>query len=90
MSSINNFHDVIAALVDLEDELSPIAKTIALFRIAIDYGSQSLGIATMVHLMSKMLTVTLAIMIGNNEATYESLLEEFKEYEDILNNDRRR
>jgi|ETNvirome_6_1000_1030641.scaffolds.fasta_scaffold138217_2 hypothetical protein len=83
MSSINNFHDVIAALVDLEDELSPIAKTIALFRIAIDYGSQSLGIATMVHLMSKMLTVTLAIMIGNNEATYESLLEEFKEYERV-------
>ena len=36
-----------------------------------------MGIPTLTYLMSRLLTVTLGVMVGDKDATYDDILEEF-------------
>ncbi len=60
-------------------DVSHAARTIAVFRAAIEYGVSSMGFPLSTYLMSKLLTVTLGIMAGDESATYEDILDDFEE-----------
>jgi len=57
--------------------VSPIARTVALFRVAIEYGAVQIGLPTLAYLLSRILTITLGIATGDEEAKYDDILEEF-------------
>jgi hypothetical protein len=60
--------------------VSPIARTVALFRVAIEYGAVHMGLPMLSYMMSRLLTITLGVATGEEETTsYESILEEFDE-----------
>jgi hypothetical protein len=60
--------------------VSPIARTVALFRVAIEYGAVQMGLPMLSYMMSRLLTITLGVATGEEKTTsYESILEEFDE-----------
>ena len=59
-------------------EVSPTGRVVALFRVAVEYGAVQIGLPTLAYLMSKILTITLGIAGGDEEATYDNVLEEFE------------
>ena len=62
---------------DEELSLTPASKTIVLFRVAIESGAKELGLPRVVHIISRLMTVTIGILAGDEEANYDSILEDW-------------
>ena len=62
-----------------EYDISHVARTIAIFRVAIEYGVTTMGFPLLTYLMAKLLTVALGILAGDESATYEDILDDFEE-----------
>ena len=78
MSDINKFYaDMMNNTTTSKLNVSPAARVVALFRVAVEYGAVHMGIPTLTYLMSRLLTVTLGVMVGDKDATYDDILEEF-------------
>ena len=79
MNDIDSFYKEITNLVEGSPlEVSPTGRVVALFRVAVEYGAVQIGLPTLAYLMSKILTITLGIAGGDEEATYDNDLEEFE------------
>ena len=48
-----------------EYNITPVARTIAVFRVAVEYGVTTMGFPVLTYLMAKLLTVALGIMGGD-------------------------
>jgi hypothetical protein len=78
MADIDDFYaDIIGRVSDSKLDVSPSGRVVALFRVAVEYGAVHMGIPTLTYLMSRLLTVTLGVMVGDKDATYDDILEEF-------------
>ncbi len=66
-----------------EYEISDVARTIAVFRVAIEYGVTTMGFPVLTYLVAKLLTVALGIMAGDESATYEDILDDFEEEDQL-------
>ena len=66
-----------------EYEISDVARTIAVFRVAVEYGVTTMGFPVLTYLMAKLLTVALGIMAGDESATYEDILDDFEEEDQL-------
>ena len=79
MNDIDSFYKEMTNLVEGSPlEVSPTGRVVALFRVAVEYGAVQIGLPTLAYLMSKILTITLGIATGDEEATYDNILEEFE------------
>ena len=79
MNDIDSFYKEITNLVEESPlEVSPTGRVVALFRVAVEYGAVQIGLPTLSYLMSRILTITLGIATGDEEATYDNILEEFE------------
>jgi hypothetical protein len=66
-----------------EYDISHVARTIAIFRVAIEYGASSIGFPFLTYLMAKLLTVALGITAGDKSASYEDILDLFEEEDQL-------
>ena len=77
MTELDDFYEVLEEVTSKEKSLSPSAKTIALFRVAVEFGGAHMGFSRLTYLMSRLLTVTLGITAGDEESSFEEILEDF-------------
>ena len=78
MNDIDSFYKEMTNLVEGSPlDVSPTGRVVALFRVAVEYGAVQIGLPTLAYLMSRILTITLGIATGDEEAKYDDLLEEF-------------
>ena len=78
MTDIDSFYEEITNLVEGSPlEVSSTGRVVALFRVAVEYGAVQIGLPTLAYLMSRILTITLGIATGDEEAKYDDILEEF-------------
>jgi len=66
-----------------EYDVPDTARTVAVFRVAIEYGATTMGLPVLTYLMSKLLTVSLGIMSGDDSATYDNILDDFEENDQL-------
>ena len=79
MNDIDSFYKEMTNLVEGSPlDVSPTGRVVAVFRVAVEYGAVQIGLPTVAYLMSRILTITLGIAGGDEEATYDSVLEEFE------------
>ena len=79
MNDVDSFYKEITNLVEGSVlEVSPTGRVVALFRVAVEYGAVQIGLPAVAYLMSRILTITLGIATGDEEATYDNILEEFE------------
>ena len=79
MNDIDSFYKEMTNLVEGSPlDVSPTGRVVALFRVAVEYGAVQIGLPTLAYLMSRILTITLGIATGDEEATYDNILEEFE------------
>ena len=79
MTDIDSFYKEMRNLVEGSRlEVSPTGRVVALFRVAVEYGAVQIGLPTLAYLISRILTITLGIATGDEEATYDNILEEFE------------
>ena len=62
-------------------DITDATRTVALFRVGVEYGATTIGFPSMAFLMSKMLTTALGIMSGDETQTFEDILDDFQEQE---------
>ena len=78
MNDLDRFYREVCDLTEgFNGELSPVAKTVALFRVAIEYGVTHIGVDTLGYMMSRLLAITLGVGQGSSYTSYDSILEEF-------------
>ena len=69
---LNTFHNTMAGLLELEDDLSPIVKIVVLLRVLIQYGMECVGAESFVHIANGVMNAELS---EDDDATmhYEQL-----------------
>ena len=83
MNDLDRFYEEVCDLTEtFEGEVSEVRRTVALFRVAIEYGATHMGVPTLGYLMSRLLAVTLGVGHGSGYTTYDSILEEFDPEQD--------
>jgi hypothetical protein len=73
--NLNSFYEEVDKATYERGDLDPIGKSVVLFRVAIENGAAAVGILGILHVMSKLLTSTLAI--ADDEGSHEDFLENF-------------
>jgi len=73
------YRDVMARTDEELAGLSGNARTVVLFRVALETGAREAGLLTVVHLMSRLLATTIGIMNSDNEESFEDILNDFEE-----------
>ena len=83
-SDLEILYNKLTKLAESEEyDVSHVARTIAIFRVAIEYGVTTMGFPLLTYLMAKLLTVALGIMAGDESATYEDILDDFEEEDQL-------
>jgi hypothetical protein len=78
MNDLDRFYQEVCNLTEgFNGKVSHVARTVALFRVAIEFGVAHLGGNTLGYMMSRLLAVTLGVLHGSSYTNYESILEEF-------------
>jgi len=78
VADLETFYDEVVALTEETSlDVSPVARTVALFRVAVEYGAVQMGLPMLAYLMSRLLTITLGLATGDEEVNYDNILEEF-------------
>ena len=52
------------------------AKTIVLFRAALELGAEEMGIEKAIHVITRLMTSTMGILDGDEEADFQDILED--------------
>jgi hypothetical protein len=58
-------------------ELTPPEASVVMIRVALEHGCESMGVNSTVYMMSKLLSITLGIMAGDESSSFEDLMEGF-------------
>ena len=72
---LDNFYAKVRAVSRTTGELSETDKAIVLVRVAIEESSREVGIAPTMHLLSKLMTVTLGIMAEGEDVPGDDILD---------------
>ena len=73
--NLNSFYEEVDKATYERGDLDPIGKSVVLFRVAIENGAAAVGILGILHVMSKLLTSTLAV--ADDGGSHEDFLENF-------------
>jgi len=76
---LSNFHNTMAGLLELEEDLSPIVKIVALLRVLIQYGMEYVGAESFVHIVNGVMTAELSEDDDDATMHYEKLFSEIEE-----------
>ena len=57
--------------------LAESAEDVVLFRVALERGSAEIGMMPTIHLLSKLLTTTFGIMAGDDDVSFDNVLDGF-------------
>lgn len=75
---MDKYYFKVRALSEEKNELTPIERTIVLFRVAFESALEGLGPVGAVHAASRMMTMTLSILDeGDRESSFDNILESF-------------
>ena len=78
MNELDRFYEEVCNLTEgFKGDVTPVARTVALFRVAIEYGAAHIGVSTLGYMMSRLLAITLGVSQGSSYTSYDSILEEF-------------
>ena len=77
IENMDEFYRELMGRANEKFSLTPAAKTIVLFRVAIETGAEELGLPRVVYLLSRLMTATIGIMSGDEEINYSSILEDW-------------
>ena len=78
MKDLDSFYEDITNTVEGSPlDISPIGRIVALLRVTVEYGAVQVGLPSLAYLLSRILTITLGMATGDEEATYDDILEEF-------------
>lgn len=80
-------NEVYQAYCDLRDEKfeeGGTAATVAMLRVATETGAQTIGPYLTCYLLSRVLTITLGLTVGDEDATYDGTLEKVVKLADEL------
>lgn len=75
---MQSFYHEATQLAETCNDLPNAARTVVLFRVALETGSQTLGIVGALHLVSKLITITLGIMCEDENSSFDDVLAEFE------------
>jgi|TARA_R110000824_G_scaffold343657_1_gene530295 hypothetical protein len=76
---LTNFHNTMAGLLELEEDLSPIVKIVVLLRVLTQYGMECLGAASLVHIVNGVMTAELSEDEDDATMHYKKLFNEIGE-----------
>ena len=76
---LNTFHNTMAGLLELEDDLSPIVKIVVLLRVLIQYGMECVGAESFVHIANGVMNAELSEDEDDATMHYEKLFSEMEE-----------
>jgi len=74
---MQNFYQQATALAESAEDISGAAQTVVLFRIALERGALEIGMMPTIHLLSKLLTMTFGIMAGDEDISFDGVLDGF-------------
>tara|TARA_R110002073_G_scaffold172069_1_gene329139 strand:- start:241 stop:510 length:270 start_codon:yes stop_codon:yes gene_type:complete len=75
---MDKYYFKVRALSEEKNALTPIERTVVLFRVAFESALDGLGPVGAVHAASRMMTMTLSILDENDtESSFDSILEAF-------------
>ena len=78
MNDLDRFYEEVCNLTEeFKGDVTPVARTVALFRVAIEYVAAHIGVSTLGYMMSRLLAITLGVSQGSSYTSYDSILEEF-------------
>lgn len=72
---MNDFYEKVQKVSEANDDLSETAKAVVFIRAAIEGSAREVGIESTVYLVSKLMTATLGIMAGDEQASFENMLD---------------
>jgi hypothetical protein len=73
---LDSFYRRVLEVTQENTSLSPSSRSVVLFRVAIESGAAEIGLPKVMHLMSRLTTVTMGIMAGDSDSSYEDILED--------------
>ena len=74
---MQNFYQQATALAESAEDISGAAQTVVLFRVALERGALEIGMMPTIHLLSKLLTMTFGIMAGDEDISFDGVLDGF-------------
>jgi hypothetical protein len=74
---MENFYRDVTAMAESVEDMSGAAQTVVLFRIALERGALEIGMMPTIHLLSKLLTMTFGIMAGDEDISFDGVLDGF-------------
>jgi len=74
---MEDFYKQAHALAESAGDMSGAAQTVVFFRVALERGAQEIGMMPTIHLLSKLLTTTFGIMAGDDDASFDGVLDGF-------------
>jgi len=78
-AEMDSYYFRVSALSEEKNGLTPLERSVVLFRVAFEASLDGLGPIGAVHAASRMMTMTLAILDdGNTEGSLEDVLEAFE------------
>ena len=76
-ADLERFYTKVGAATAGETELSCAAKTIVLFRVALESGAEGLGLMGALHLVSRLLTNSLGAADNFEDCSIDNILDEY-------------
>ena len=75
---MEDFYKAAHALAEeAAEDMSGPAQTVVLFRVALERGAQEIGLMPALHLLSRLLTTTFGIMAGDDDVSFDNVLDGF-------------
>jgi|TARA_R110000787_G_scaffold149671_4_gene263646 hypothetical protein len=74
---MEDFYKAAHALAESAEDMSGPAQTVVLFRVAFERGAQEIGLMPTLHLLSRLLTTTFGILAGDEDVSFEDVLDGF-------------
>tara|TARA_R100000700_G_C3100365_1_gene97699 strand:+ start:267 stop:536 length:270 start_codon:yes stop_codon:yes gene_type:complete len=73
---LDDFYDHIKIITKATTDLNMEAKTIVLFRAALELGAEEMGVEKAMNVLARLMTSTMSILDGDEEADFQDILED--------------
>jgi hypothetical protein len=73
---LDNFYAEVKKVSRATGDLSEAQKAVVLIRVAIEGSAGEVGLAPTMHLLSKLMTITLGIMANDEDLSFEDTLDD--------------
>ena len=76
--TLEKFYQEVRATEENCADLTGAGKTVVLFRVALETGAREMGMISVLHLISRLMTTTLGIMNNEEDCSFEEILDDFE------------